>query len=87
LNKPPIKKITFAGRAAGYLQNFVKSDMAKEAKLDFVPGDKSATARPEEKHPEAKAPAIPPPSAVVPPPLAQNKMVEQILERQAVFGF
>jgi hypothetical protein len=61
--------------------------MSRKAKPDFVVTDKAADDRISVKATEVKGPALvtEPPAAKQAPP--DDAMIQQILERQAVFGF
>lgn len=61
--------------------------MSKKAKADFVVDDKAVADRHSVKNPDAKAPVfVKEPDATKQPP-PDDAMIQQILERQAVFGF
>jgi hypothetical protein len=61
--------------------------MSKKAKADFVATDKAAAGGHNVKNQDAREPAFPPVPVVTKQPPPDDAMVQQILERQAVFGF
>ena len=61
--------------------------MSKKAKADFVATDKAIADRHSVKNPDAKAPVFAPEPSVTKQPPPDDAMIQQILERQAVFGF
>jgi hypothetical protein len=61
--------------------------MSKKAQADFVATDKAVAGGHNVKNQEAKGPAFPQDPVVTKQPPPDDAMVQQILERQAVFGF
>jgi hypothetical protein len=64
-----------------------KSHMSQKAKMDFAATDKMVAGQNDVENPEATAPALAPEPVVTKQPPPDDTMVQQILERQAVFGF
>jgi hypothetical protein len=61
--------------------------MSKKAKADFVTTDKVVAGRHNVKGQEAKGTTFLPEPVVTKQPPPDDAMVQQILERQAAFGF
>ena len=61
--------------------------MSKKAKVDFVATDKAFADRHSVKNPEAKAPVFAQEPAATKQSPPDDALIQQILERQAVFGF
>jgi hypothetical protein len=61
--------------------------MSQKAKMGYVETGNAITDQTGAKKPDAKAPAFAPEPAATKLPPPDDAMVQQILERQAVFGF
>jgi hypothetical protein len=63
-----------------------KSHMSQKVKMDFD-AEKIVAGQHDVENAEAKVPALAPGAVVTKQPPPDDTMVQQILERQAVFGF
>jgi hypothetical protein len=61
--------------------------MSQEPKKDFAATDKAVTDLRSVKSQDTRSPILMPESSVASLPPSDDAMVQQILERQAVFGF
>jgi hypothetical protein len=87
VNKLAIRIITFTGAKMERFEHSKKVVMPKKAKADFVATDKAIAGRHDAKSQDTKAPAFVPEAVLTKQPPPDDAMVQQILERQAVFGF